>query len=68
MKIGNFPDSEKKIRFEIEIHCTECGKQVPGGIQTGENYAQSTEFQKDLMELKENYLCGICRDKKRIQR
>lgn len=66
MKIGNFPDSEKTVRFEIEIHCTNCGKQVPGGIQTGETYSQSKEFQNDLRELKENYLCGICRDKKRI--
>ena len=68
MKIGNFPDSEAKIRLEIEIHCTECGKQVPGGIQTGEKYSQSAEFQNDLKELKENYLCGICRDKKRVQK
>ena len=68
MKIGNFPDSEKKIRLEIEIHCTECGKQVPGGIQTGEKYSQSAEFENDLKELKENYLCGICRDKKRVQK
>lgn len=66
MKIGNFPDSERKIRLEIEIHCTNCGKQVPGGIQTGEKYSQSVEFQNDLEELKENYLCGICRDKKRV--
>ena len=68
MKIGNFPDSERKIRLEIEIHCTECGRQVPGGIQTGEKYSQSEEFQNDLKELKENYLCGICRDKKRVQK
>ncbi|WP_299290583.1 hypothetical protein [Nitrosopumilus sp.] len=68
MKIGNFPDSERRIRLEIEIHCTKCGKQVPGGIQTGEKYAQSAEFQHDLKELKENYLCGICRDKKRVQK
>lgn len=66
MKIGNFPDSETKIRLEIEIHCRECGKQVPGGIQTGEKYSQSKEFQNGLKELKENYLCGICRDKKRV--
>lgn len=68
MKIGNFPDSERKIRLEIEIHCTECGKQVPGGIQTGKKYSQSAEFQNDLSELKENYLCGICRDKKRVSK
>ena len=68
MKIGNFQDSEKTVRLEIEIFCKECGKQVPGGILTGEKYAQSAEFKKDIEELKENYLCGICRDRKRVQR
>lgn len=66
MKIGKFPDSEREIRLEIEIHCTNCDKQVPGGIQTGKKYSQSEKFQKDLKELRENYLCGICRDKKRV--
>ena len=48
MKIGNFQDSEKTVRLEIEIFCIECSKQVPGGILTGEKYAQSAEFKKNL--------------------
>ncbi len=68
MKIGNPPESERMVRLKIKIHCTECGKRVPGGVQTGEEYGRSLEFQKDVKRLKENYLCGICRDKKRVQK
>jgi len=65
MIIGKFPKNEKMIKFDREIHCTNCGKQVPGGLKTGEEYYESNEFEIEFKEFLKNYLCGICRDKKR---
>jgi len=39
---------------------------VPGGVQTGEGYSQTEAFKIELEDFKRDYLCGICRDKKRI--
>ena len=49
----------------MDIHCTGCKKQVPGGMKTGEKYYQTKEFEIELKGFLENYLCGVCRDKKR---
>ncbi|RMW37825.1 MAG: hypothetical protein EA447_04970 [Nitrosopumilus sp.] len=65
MIIGRVLENEKKVKFEEEITCNNCGKKVPGGLQTGASYYQTQEFQKELENFKRNYLCGICRDKKR---
>ena len=43
-----------------------CGTSVPGGLQTGESYFQTDDFKIELEAFKKNYLCGICRDKKRV--
>ena len=68
MIIGKISKNEKMIRFDREIHCTNCGKQVPGGLKTGEKYYQSHEFETELKVFLKNYLCGICRDKKRTKK
>ncbi|MBI1662999.1 MAG: hypothetical protein IS860_05830 [Nitrosopumilus sp.] len=68
MIIGRVLDNEKKIKFDVEITCTNCGKIVPGGLQTGESYYQTREFQVELENFKKIYLCGICRDKKRVNK
>jgi hypothetical protein len=65
---GKFLKNEKIIRFDKGIHCTNCRKQVPGGLKTGEKYYQSQEFEIEFKEFLKNYLCGICRDRKRIQK
>ncbi len=65
MIIGKIAENEKTIKFDAQIHCTSCGKQVPGGLKTGEEYYQSREFEIELKEFAASYLCGICRDKKR---
>ena len=65
MIIGKIDKDEKRIKFESEINCNNCGKKVPGGLQTSEKYYRTDKFQKELEEFKKNYLCGICRDKKR---
>ncbi|WP_255430781.1 hypothetical protein [Candidatus Nitrosopumilus sp. SW] len=53
------------MKFEVDIICTNCDKKVPGGLQTGESYYKTREFQVELEDFKKNYLCGVCRDKKR---
>lgn len=68
MKIGDFPKTDRKIRLEIQIHCTDCGKKVPGGITTGKKYSESSQFQEDIKKLKKDYQCGRCRDKNRVQK
>ena len=67
MIIGKFSENEKIIKFDEEIHCTNCGKKVPGGLKTGERYYQTKAFEIELENFKKNYLCGICRDKIRIK-
>ena len=66
MIIGKIGKNEKSVKFELEIHCNECGKKVPGGLKTSEKYYGTEKFQKELEEFKKKYLCGICRDKKRV--
>ncbi len=65
MIIGKISENEKKIKFNEEIRCSNCGKQVPGGLQAGESYYQTKPFKTELENFKKSYLCGICRDKKR---
>ncbi|MDH3488950.1 MAG: hypothetical protein OEL56_00720 [Nitrosopumilus sp.] len=67
MIIGKILENEKRIKFNAEIKCTNCGVHVPGGLQTGESYFQTDDFKIELEEFKQNYLCGICRDKKRVR-
>jgi len=66
MRIGKFSNQEDTVRFNLNLNCTKCGKSVPGGMLTSKNYFASYSFFLDLDELKKNYLCGRCRDKKRI--
>jgi hypothetical protein len=65
MIIGKISENEKRVKFNEEIHCNNCDKQVPGGLATGESYYQTESFKKELENFKKTYLCGICRDKKR---
>ena len=65
MIIGKISKNEKKVKFTEKIICTNCSKQVPGGLQTGESYYQTEQFKKELENFKKTYLSGICRDKKR---
>ena len=66
MIIGKISKNEKIVKLIAEIHCTNCHKQVPGGLKTGEIYYKTKEFEIEIKDFMENYLCGICRDKKRI--
>ena len=55
-------------RFDVKIYCNNCGTKVPGGLKTGEKYYQTREFKIELEQFKKNYLCGVCRDKKRLEK
>ena len=68
MIIGKISENEKIVKFDIEIHCTNCGKKVPGGLKTSEKYYQTEAFKIELEDFKRNYLCGICRDMKRVNK
>ena len=68
MIIGKISKNEKMIKFDSKIHCTNCGKQVPGGLKTSQKYYQTHEFEIEFKGFLMNYLCGICRDKKRTQK
>ncbi len=68
MIIGKINKNEKRVKFVLEIHCTNCGKKVPGGLQASERFYGTESFKKELELFKKNYLCGICRDKKRLDK
>jgi hypothetical protein len=68
MRIGKISENERKIALNVDIHCTNCGKQVPGGLKAGEKYSKTEEFKIELEKFMKNYLCGICRDKKRVEK
>ena len=67
MIIGKILKNEREIKFDAEIHCSNCDKKVPGGLKTGQKYFQTEAFKIELTNFKKNYLCGICRDKNRIK-
>ena len=68
MIIGKIQKNEKSIRFNLDLNCSNCQKKVPGGVKVSEKYSKTEEFKKELEGFKKNYLCGICRDKKRVNR
>jgi len=68
MIIGKIDKNEKRVKFVLDIHCTNCGKKVPGGLQSSEKFYETELFKKELKLFKESYLCGICRDKKRLEK
>jgi hypothetical protein len=66
MIIGKHDKNDKMIQVDLELHCSNCEKNVPGGIKVSEKYYGTESFEKELELFQENYLCGICRDKKRV--
>jgi len=68
MIIGKILKNEKIVKFDAKINGVNCGKQVPGGLKTGEKYYQTKEFEIEFNEFVKNYLCGICRDKRRVEK
>lgn len=67
MIIGKIKNTEKRIKFELDLCCSKYKIKVPGGMQTSEKYYETEEFNQEIKNFKENYLCGKCCDKKRIK-
>jgi len=65
--IGKIKNNEKLIKFQLKLFCTQCGKSVPGGMRASEKYYNSDSFRIEIEIFKKKYLCGICRDAKRIK-
>ncbi len=68
MIIGKIKGNERTIRLNLDLNCTNCKKKVPGGIKASEKFSKTDEFKKEIKNFKKNYLCGICRDKKRVSK
>lgn len=68
MIIGKINKNERRKKFNIEITCSNCKAKVPGGMQTSEKFYGTELFFKEIEDFRKNYLCGICRDKKRVSR
>ncbi|MDP6858165.1 MAG: hypothetical protein QF559_04465 [Candidatus Nitrosopelagicus sp.] len=66
MIIGKINGNEKRIKFDLDISCSNCGKRVPGGLQASEKFYNTNEFKIELENFQKTYLCGKCRDKKRM--
>ena len=67
MRFGKIGKNDEIIKFNLELNCINCNKKVPGGMKSGKNYFKTIEFNKELEKFKKTYLCGNCRDKKRIK-
>lgn len=68
MIIGKINKNERMKKIDLELHCTNCGKKVPGGLKTSEKFYGTESFKKEIEILEKTYLCGICRDRKRVQK
>jgi len=68
MIIGKIDKNEKTKKIDLELYCTNCGKKVPGRLKTSEKFYGTESFKKEIETFEKNYLCGICRDKKRVQK
>jgi len=51
MIIGKISENEKTVKFDVEIHCINCDKKVPGGLKTGEKYYQTKPFKIESCHL-----------------
>lgn len=66
MIIGKHGKDDKMIQIDLDLYCSNCEKKVPGGLKASEKHYGTKLFEKELELFQENYLCGICRDKKRM--
>lgn len=65
---GTVSGNEPVVRLNLEIHCSDCKKDVPGGVTVSKRYHDSVGFDAELQIFMGRYLCGTCRDKKRVGR
>ena len=68
MILGKITKGEKTVGIKADIYCNDCKKKVPGGLRAEQHYSKTKDFESKLSEFIENYLCGRCRDKKRVEK
>lgn len=68
MILGKHDKNDRMVQINLDLDCSNCGKHVPGGIKVSEKHYGSESFEKELINFQENYLCGICRDRKRVSK
>ena len=68
MILGKISKNDEKVKFNVPINCTDCNKKVPGRIIAEKKYSQTKAFKVELENFKRDYLCGICRDRKRVNK
>ena len=66
MRFGKIEENDEIVKFNLELQCANCNKKVPGGMKTGKKYFETEEYKIEIEKFKKVYLCGVCRDKKRI--
>jgi len=66
VKIGKIEKKDLTTHFNLNLNCIDCGKKTPGGMVASTNYFGSYSFFLEIDDFKKKYLCGKCRDKKRI--
>ena len=54
MIFGKIEKNEKIIKFNVEMQCVNCKKQVPGGMKSSENYFNTNEFNKKFQKKSKN--------------
>ena len=67
MRFGKIEKNEEIIKFNLGLKCANCNRRVPRGMKSEIKYFETIQFGEELNEFKKQYLCGICRDRKRIQ-
>ena len=67
MIIGKIDKGEKRKKFKLNIICSNCKTKVPGGMQASEKYYGTDSFKEEIKVFKKSYLCGKCRDIKRVK-
>ena len=65
---GTVSGDEPVVRLNLEIRCSSCKKTVPGGVTISKRHYGSDGFDAEMQAFMRGYLCGICRDKKRVGR
>ena len=66
MIFGKIEKNEKIIKFNLEMQCVNCKKQVPGGMKSSENYFNTYEFNKELKNFKKHIFAVFVEIKKEL--
>lgn len=66
MLLGDVGRDETRVLVDMKLHCTQCSKEVRGNVYTSQRLHGTAEFDRQSKEFQKVYLCGRCRDRKRV--